>query len=202
MTALGENSIAVEAPGEPVPLPLSRTIVVESSELGTALAGSPHNRIAHAAAWPLFLAAISVGFVGAHFGKPSYAAHALAVLCLLLRFMPSIRARVATTDGAIVERVTLSSDGIRVEQGSVACEGSWDRVRFYETSTGVVVKFPGQAVPSLLARRSFAPTEYAALVALIRGRARRASPLVDRCIVATMVVLVLAVGVRTWYLEP
>jgi hypothetical protein len=201
VTLLGFDSTTVGASGEPVVLPIRRTVVVQPSEFSAALALSPRIRVAHAAAWPLFFVAIAIGFLGAHFGRPSHAVHALAVACVLIRFVPSIRAQCASEGHSIVQRLTVAVDAVRIDSGEAHSEWLWARVSYYETPLGLVVVPPGRSTPCLAAQRCFTPAEYAVLVDLARRQARRTSPALGMLLAATLVLLIVWLGWRTWFLE-
>lgn len=202
MTALGSNPITPSEPGEPVVLPLSRTLALELSELRVALAESPRTRITHRAAWPLFFTTIVVGFVGAHFGKPSYAANAVAVLCLLVRFLPGMRARAARERENFVEHVTLSTDGLTLGADEHPTHCSWERASYYESSLGLVVVIPGRSIPCVLLHRCFAPAEFTRVRELVQSRAKRVDFVVDLTLLSVILLLTAWVAWRTWHLAP
>jgi len=200
VTALGQNPITVSVDSESVEFPLTRTLTTEPSELSAALAESPRTKYTRAVAWPLLLAAVSIGFVGAHFGKPSHLANGLAALCLIFRFLPGMRARAVTGAQGLVERVTLGSEGIAIEREGERADYPWGQASFYFSKAGVVIALQGRSSPCLLGQKHFSPAEYSALLELLVARARHIGKAPDRVMLSALVLFLIWVAWRTWYL--
>ena len=200
VTALGQNPITVSFESEFVEFPLTRTLITEPSELGSALAESPRTKYTRAGTWPLVVVAVGIGFVGAHFGKPSHLANGLAVLCLILRFLPGMRARAATGAQGLVERVTLGREGIAIEREGETAEYPWGQASFYLSRAGVVLALQGRPSPCLLGQKHFSPAEYSAVLELLAARVKRIGKAPDRVMLSALVLFLIWVAWRTWYL--
>jgi hypothetical protein len=199
VTALGQNPITVCIDSESVVFPLRRSLAIEPSALRSALAESPRTKLTRAGAWPLVVAAVSIGFVGAHYGKPSHLANGLAVLCLIVRFLPNLRARAATGGQGILEHVTLGNESIVIEREGDATAYPWEKVSFYLSKAGAVIALEGRASPCLLGQKHFTPAEYTALLELLAARAKRVGKLSDLLMLSALVLFLIWVAWRTWY---